>query len=46
VNAGILTEQAADEIDAQALQLIEAAVAFAESSPEPDLSSLLEYVYA
>ena len=46
VNGGILTEQAAEEIDAQALQLVEAAVAFAESSPEPDPSTLLEYVYA
>jgi pyruvate dehydrogenase E1 component alpha subunit len=46
VDAGIMTEQAAEEIDQKALQLIEAAVAFAEAAPEPDPSTLLEYVYA
>lgn len=46
ITAGILTEQAAEVIDQQALQLIESSVAFAESSPEPDPSTLLEYVYA
>jgi acetoin:2,6-dichlorophenolindophenol oxidoreductase subunit alpha len=46
VTSGIITEQAAEEIDQQALKLIEAAVNFAESSLEPDLSSLLEFVYA
>jgi len=42
----ILDESRAQEIDAQAEQVIVKAVEFAETSPEPELSSLMEYVYA
>mgnify|MGYP001409718026 CR=1 FL=1 len=42
----ILDESQAQEIDAQAEQVIVKAVEFAEASPEPDLSTLMEYVYA
>ncbi len=46
VQNAILTQEQADEIDQEALKVIEAAVAFAESSPEPDPSTVTEYVYA
>jgi pyruvate dehydrogenase E1 component alpha subunit len=42
----ILDEGKAEEIDKQAEQVIIKAVEFAEKSPEPDLSTLTEYVYA
>ncbi|OJX40799.1 MAG: pyruvate dehydrogenase (acetyl-transferring) E1 component subunit alpha [Chloroflexi bacterium 44-23] len=42
----ILTEEQADEINNEALAVIEAAVAFAEASPDPDPSTVTEYVYA
>jgi acetoin:2,6-dichlorophenolindophenol oxidoreductase subunit alpha len=42
----ILDEGQAQEIDAQAEQVILKAVEFAEASPEPDISTLMEYVYA
>jgi pyruvate dehydrogenase E1 component alpha subunit len=42
----ILSEEQAQEIDGQAEQVILKAVDFAEASPEPDLSTLMEYVYA
>jgi acetoin:2,6-dichlorophenolindophenol oxidoreductase subunit alpha len=42
----ILGEEQAQEIDRQAEQVILQAVDFAEASPEPDLSTLMEYVYA
>jgi pyruvate dehydrogenase E1 component alpha subunit len=41
-----LDESQAQEIDAQAEQVILKAVEFAEASPEPDISTLMEYVYA
>jgi pyruvate dehydrogenase E1 component alpha subunit len=43
---GELTEAEADEIERQARDEIDAAVAFAEASPEPDLSAIEEGVYA
>ena len=46
VQNAVLTQEQADEIDQEALKVIEAAVAFAESSPEPDPSTVTEYVYA
>lgn len=46
LQAEVLDEAQAQEIDAQAEQVILKAVEFAEASPEPDLSSLMEYVYA
>ena len=42
----ILDEDQAQEIDKQAEQVIVNAVEFAEASPEPELSTLMEYVYA
>ncbi|MBM3125688.1 MAG: thiamine pyrophosphate-dependent dehydrogenase E1 component subunit alpha [Chloroflexi bacterium] len=46
LHAGIFDEAKAAEIDAEALNVIEKAVEFAEASPEPDLSTLTEFVYA
>jgi pyruvate dehydrogenase E1 component alpha subunit len=43
---GVLTEQEADRIEQEARAAIEAAVAFAEASPEPALESIEEGVYA
>jgi pyruvate dehydrogenase E1 component alpha subunit len=43
---GDLTEEAADQIEKEAYAAIDAAVAFAESSPEPDVSAIEEGVYA
>lgn len=43
---GMLDEGQAQEIDGQAEQVILKAVEFAEASPEPDISTLMEYVYA
>ena len=42
----ILDEDQAQEIDNQAEQVILKAVEFAEASPEPDPSTVMEYVYA
>jgi pyruvate dehydrogenase E1 component alpha subunit len=46
VEAGLLTPAAAEQLEQAALAAIEAAVAFAEASPEPDPATLAEYVYA
>ena len=46
LQAEVLDEAQAQEIDAQAEQVILRAVEFAEASPEPDVSTLMEYVYA
>lgn len=46
LQAEILGEEQAQEIDAQTEQIILKAVEFAEASPEPDVSTLMEYVYA
>jgi pyruvate dehydrogenase E1 component alpha subunit len=46
VDAGIITEERAEEIDQAALKVIEAAVDFAEDSPEPALNTVEEFVYA
>jgi TPP-dependent pyruvate/acetoin dehydrogenase alpha subunit len=46
VAAGILDQARAEEIDQGTQKLIDEAVAFAEASPEPDLSTLTEFVYA
>jgi TPP-dependent pyruvate/acetoin dehydrogenase alpha subunit len=45
-NPKLLDEGKAEEIDKQAEQVIVKAVEFAEESPEPDISTLTEYVYA
>jgi pyruvate dehydrogenase E1 component alpha subunit len=42
----VLDEARARQIDSQAEQVILQAVEFAESSPEPDTSTLMEFVYA
>jgi pyruvate dehydrogenase E1 component alpha subunit len=42
----ILDEDAAQEIDGAAGGVIAKAVEFAEASPEPDPSTLMEYIYA
>lgn len=42
----IMDEAQAQEMDGQAEQVILKAVEFAEASPEPDISSLMEFVYA
>jgi pyruvate dehydrogenase E1 component alpha subunit len=44
--AGLLDEAGAAEIDQDADKKLRAAVEFAEASPEPDISSLMEFVYA
>lgn len=43
---GWMTDTLAEEIDKEALSIIEAAVAFADASPDPDPSTVTEYVYA
>jgi pyruvate dehydrogenase E1 component alpha subunit len=44
--SGLLTQVEAERIEQEALSIIEAAVEFAESSPDPDPSTVSEYVYA
>ena len=46
VENGILTEAEADEMDRQAAQAVEDAIAFARSSPEPSTETLMEDIYA
>lgn len=46
LRAEILGESQAQEIDEEAERVIVSAVEFAEASPEPDPSTLMEYVYA
>jgi pyruvate dehydrogenase E1 component alpha subunit len=46
IEAKELTEEAADQIEEEACAAIDAAVAFAEASPEPDVSTIEEGVYA
>jgi TPP-dependent pyruvate/acetoin dehydrogenase alpha subunit len=46
VEAGLLDDQQADQIDQDALQNIENAAAFAEAALDPDVSTLTEFVYA
>jgi acetoin:2,6-dichlorophenolindophenol oxidoreductase subunit alpha len=46
LKAEILGEVQVQEIDAESEQVIIKAVEFAEASPEPDPSTLMEYVYA
>jgi acetoin:2,6-dichlorophenolindophenol oxidoreductase subunit alpha len=41
-----ITPEKLEEINSGITQLIDAAVAFAESAPEPDPSTVMEYVYA
>lgn len=46
VEEGILTEEEADRIEQEAYAAVDAAVAFAEASPEPALETIEEGVYA
>jgi pyruvate dehydrogenase E1 component alpha subunit len=43
---GMISKTDADDIENEALSIIEAAVVFADSSPDPDPSTVTEYVYA
>jgi pyruvate dehydrogenase E1 component alpha subunit len=46
IRAEVLSEGQLQEIDQQAEQAILKAVEFAEASPDPDVSTLMEFVYA
>jgi pyruvate dehydrogenase E1 component alpha subunit len=46
VKSGTLSAEEAKEINEEAQRKIESAVSFAEASPEPDVATLMEYVYA
>lgn len=46
IDAGVLDEQAAGEIDADAEQIVADAVDFADRAPAPDQEALFDYVYA
>ncbi|MBE9472560.1 MAG: pyruvate dehydrogenase (acetyl-transferring) E1 component subunit alpha, partial [Chloroflexi bacterium] len=46
VKEEVLTEEDADQIEQEAYAAIDAAVAFAEASPEPALETIEEGVYA
>ncbi|GAA1337399.1 pyruvate dehydrogenase (acetyl-transferring) E1 component subunit alpha [Arthrobacter roseus] len=46
LEAGLLEESQAQRIDAEALELVEAAVVFADASPDPTPDQLFDYAYA
>jgi pyruvate dehydrogenase E1 component alpha subunit len=46
IEGQILDVQQAEKIDLEAQELIDEAVAYAEASPEPEIDTLTEYVYA
>ncbi len=46
IDAGMLTEEGAEALRQRAYEAIEAAVQFAEDSPEPDVATILDGVYA
>lgn len=46
IEAGFLTSNEVEETRQEAYQKVDEAVSFAENSPEPDLSTILEGVYA
>jgi pyruvate dehydrogenase E1 component alpha subunit len=46
IEEGVLTEDAAEQVQQEACAAIDAAVAFAEASPEPALETIEEGVYA
>ncbi|WP_395111234.1 pyruvate dehydrogenase (acetyl-transferring) E1 component subunit alpha [Actinomadura sp. SCN-SB] len=43
---GVLTAEARDALDAEVTAEVEAAAAFADQSPEPEVSTLFDYTYA
>lgn len=46
IQNGLMTSAKAEEFETEALGIIEAAVAFADASADPDPSTVMEYVYA
>lgn len=46
ISAGVLDENRATEIERQVQADVDAAVAFADDSPHPDVSTLFDYTYA
>jgi pyruvate dehydrogenase E1 component alpha subunit len=46
IEAGILSEESAAEIERKAQAEVDAAVAFADDSPHPDPATLFDYTYA
>jgi pyruvate dehydrogenase E1 component alpha subunit len=46
LEAEFITEEKSDEIEKEMLKVVESAVEYAEESPEPDLSTLEDFVYA
>jgi pyruvate dehydrogenase E1 component alpha subunit len=46
IEEGVLTEEGAERIEREAYATIDEAVAFAEASPEPDVATIEEGVYA
>jgi pyruvate dehydrogenase E1 component alpha subunit len=46
IASGVLDEEAAAQIDAEADKAVAAAVDFAEASPAPDVATLFDHVYA
>lgn len=45
-DAGLLNDAEAQEIDERARQAVDAAVKFAEESPDPSIDGLMDYIYA
>ncbi len=46
LESGMISQKDAEDIEKEALSVIEAAVEFADASPDPDPSTVMEYVYA
>lgn len=46
LESGMISKKNVEDIEKEALNIIEAAVAFADASPDPDPSTVTEYVYA
>ncbi len=46
IENGLMTTPDIEKVEKEALEIIEAAVAFADASPDPDPSTVTEYVYA
>jgi pyruvate dehydrogenase E1 component alpha subunit len=46
IEDGTLTEKGADQVEQDAYAAIDAAVGFADASPEPDVATIEDGVYA
>lgn len=46
IDEGVLTDEDAEAIETESIKVVDEAVAFADSSPEPDVSKLFDYTYA